>query len=134
MILTSFYLLKKGMGGIFYITKRYSKSINKYMLSYDVNKPSNYITYLDANNFYGYAMSKNLPYGGLKWLNQKEIDRFDVNSIGKDSSDGYMLEVDLGYPDELRVLRNNYPLAPDKLEITYDMLSNYCKKIQINME
>ena len=104
------------------------------MLSYDVNKPSNYITYLDANNFYGYAMSKNLSYGGLKWLNQKEIDRFDVNSIGKDSSDGYMLEVDLGYPDELRVLHNNYPLAPDKLEITYDMLSNYCKKIQINME
>ena len=95
------------------------------MLSYDVNKPSNYITYLDA---------KNLPYGGLKWLNQKEIDIFDVNSIGKDSSDGYMLEVDLGYPDELRVLHNNYPLAPDKLEITYDMLSNYCKKIQINME
>ena len=58
------------------------------MLSYDVNKPNNYITYLDANNFYGYAMSKNLPYGGLKWLNQKEIDRFDVNSIGKDSSVG----------------------------------------------
>ena len=26
-------------------------------------------------------------------------------------------------------MHNNYPLAPEKLAIPYDMLSNYCKKI-----
>ena len=30
-----------------------------------------YITYLDANSFYGWAMNQYLPYSGFKWLNQK---------------------------------------------------------------
>ena len=33
------------------------------------------------------------------------------------------------YPDELHALHNDYPLAPEKLAIPYDMLSGYCKKI-----
>ena len=44
-------------------------------------------------------MRQYLPYGGFKWLNQKEIDKFNINSIGKNSSDKYILEVDLEYPD-----------------------------------
>ena len=42
---------------------------------------------------------------------------------------GYFLEVDLEYPDELHELHNDYPLAPEKLAASYDMVSNYCKKI-----
>ena len=37
----------------------------------------------------------------------------------------HILEVDLEYPDELHCIHNNYPLAPEKLEITYDTLSDY---------
>ena len=52
----------KGMrGGISYIAKKYSKVNNKYMQSYDANKPSKFITYLDASNLYGWAMSQYLP-------------------------------------------------------------------------
>ena len=59
--------IEKGMrGGISYIAKRHSKANNKYMECYDSNKESNYITYLDANNLYGWAMSQYLPYSGLK--------------------------------------------------------------------
>ena len=49
-------------------------------------------------------MSQYLPYGRFKSLNQKEIDKFDVNSIGKNSSIGYILEANLEYPDELHEL------------------------------
>ena len=42
---------------------------------------------------------------------------------------GYILEVDLGYHDELHALHNDYSLVPEKLAIPYDMLSHYCKKI-----
>ena len=83
--------------------------------------------YLDMNNLYGWGLSSYLPYGGFKWL--KNVDGFDVNSISEKSSIRYVLEVDLEYPDELHVLHNDYPLAPEKLAIPYDMLSDYCKKI-----
>ena len=49
-------------------------------------------------------------------------------SISEKSSIGYILKVDLEYPNELHALYNDYPLAPEKIAITYDMLSNYCKK------
>ena len=51
------------------------------MQSYDAKKPSKFITYLDANNLYGSEMIQYLPYGVFEWSNQKEIDRFDGNSI-----------------------------------------------------
>ena len=50
-------------------------------------------------------------------------------SISEKSPIGHFLEIDLEYPDELHELHNDYPLAPEKLAISYDMLSNYCKKI-----
>ena len=97
------------------------------MKDYDPKKPSKFITYLDMNNLYGWAMSGYLPYGGFKWL--KNVDGFDVNSISEKSPIGYFLEVDLEYPDELHELHNDYPLAPEKLAVSSDMLSKYCKKI-----
>ena len=125
-----YLFVEKGMrGGISNIAKRFSKANNKYMQSYDDKKPSKYITYLDANNLYGWAMSQYLPYGEFRWLNQKEIDKFCLNSIGKNSSIGYILEVDLEYPDESNELHNDYPLAPEKPKISHNMFSNNCSSI-----
>ena len=65
--------IQKGMrGGISYIAKRH----NKYMECYDSSEENKYITYLDANNLYGWEMSQYLPYSEFKWLNQKEISDF----------------------------------------------------------
>ena len=44
-------------------------------------------------------------------------------------NDGYILEVDLEYPDKLHDFHNDYSLAPEKLEISNDMLSKYCSDI-----
>ena len=74
-------------------------------------------------------MSQYLPYGGFKWLSQEEINRFDGNSIDENRFYGYILEVDLEYPDELHELHNDYSLDPEKLEINNDMLSKYCRDI-----
>ena len=74
-------------------------------------------------------MSQYLPYSGFKWLNRGKVDNFDVNSVGENSPTGYILEVDLEYPDELHALHNDYPLAPKRLEIIHNMLSNYCNSI-----
>ena len=121
-----FLFIEKGVrGGVSYISKRYAKANNKYMNNYDSKQPSNYITYLDANNLYGWAMSQNLPTGGFKWLSEKEIDLANLPK-GK----GLILEVDLDYPEHLHDSHNDYPLAPEKMEIKHQLLSDYCKQLQ----
>ena len=127
--------IEKGMrGGIFYNAKRHSKAKNKYMQSYDVNEPSKFITYLNVNNLYHWVMSQYLSYNGFKWLSQKEINNLLLNLIGcnfieENRSDGYILEVDLEYPDKLHELHDDYPLAPEKLGSSHNKLSNYCSNI-----
>ena len=86
-------------GGISYISNKYSKANNKYLKSYDPKQESKHIIYLDANNLYGYAMSKFLPTSGFKWTDTKE---FDLNKYTSNSSRGCPLEVDLRYLKELR--------------------------------
>ena len=54
---------------------------------------------------------------------------FDANSIGENSFDGYILEVAVEYPDELHELHNDYLLATEKLEISHNILPNYCNSI-----
>jgi len=39
----------------------------------DETKPSKYLTYLDANNLYGWAESQDLPTGGFDWMTEREL-------------------------------------------------------------
>ena len=59
----------------------------------------------------------------------KNVDEFDVNSISEKSPIGYFLIVGLEYPDELHELHNDYPLAPEKLAVSSNMMPKYCKEI-----
>ena len=67
------------------------------MNNYNPKNPSKFITNLDMNNLCGWVMSSYLLYGGFKWL--KNVDGFDINSISEKSPMGYILQVDLEYPD-----------------------------------
>ena len=96
------------------------------MNDYDPKKQSTFISYLDMNNLYGWAMSEYLPYEGFKWLTN--VDEFDVMSISENLI-GYLLEVDLEYPNQLDELHNDYPLAPKKFAVSIDIFSSYCKTI-----
>ncbi|XP_068752898.1 uncharacterized protein [Montipora capricornis] len=125
-----FQFIEKGMrGGISYIANRYGKANNKYMKTYDEKAPSKYIMYLDANNLYGWAMSQYLPTGGFRWMTEKQINNINLSKYSENSKKGSILEVDLAYPKELHDLHNDYPLAPEKVKVNKDMLSNYCQEI-----
>ena len=114
------FIEKELRGEFSYATKRYRGPNNKYMKNYDPTKPWKYISYLDMSNLHGSAMSGYHPYGEFKWL--KNSFNFDVNSNTENSPIGYILEVDQEYRDELHEPHNDYPLAPEKFEILYDML------------
>ena len=115
---------KKTRGGFSYIYKRHSK-----IEDCDSNKKEKSIIYWDENNLYGWGMNLSLPDVRFDWLNKQEINKLDLDSVSKNSSIGYFLEVDLEYPSELHDSHNDYPLAPDKLEISSDRLSKYCSDI-----
>ena len=81
-----YLFIEKGLrGGISYIAKRYAKANNKYMNDYDPKKQPAFVSYLDLNNLYGWAMSEYLTYGGFKWL--KNIDEFYVMSVSQKKCD-----------------------------------------------
>ena len=113
-------------GGISYISNSYSKANKKYLKSYDRKQESKHIIYLDTNNSHVYAMSKFFPMRGFKWI---DPDEFDLNKYTSNNSKRCVLEVDPEYPKELRELHNDYPLAPDKIEIKREILSKYQLKI-----
>lgn len=84
-----YLFMEKGIrGGISTITKRYSKANNKYMRNYNPKEPKNYITYIDANNLYGWEMSQPLPTGGFKWLSEEKKKNGDLHSYGKKKARG----------------------------------------------
>ena len=113
--------IEKGMrGGISMVSKRHAKANNPYTADYDSKITNNYIMYYDANNLYGWAMSQPLPYSGFKWY-----DMTDKSKFKKPKDKGWILEVDLEYPKELHDLHNDYPLAPEKLTVQKEWLSDY---------
>ena len=62
-------MVEKGTrGGICHALHRYAKANNKYNKNYDKNIEPSYFTYLDANNFCGWAMSQKLTVDSFKWI------------------------------------------------------------------
>ena len=105
-------------GGITHISKRYAEANNKYMKNYNPEKPSSYIQYLDANNLYGWAMSQPLPTHGFKWEENITKEKvLDILEQGRQSSKGYIFDVDLLYPNHLWEKHNDYPLAPEPIKV-----------------
>ena len=122
-----YLFIEKGLrGGISYIAKRHSKANNEYCPDYDKNKPSTFISYIDMNNLYGWAVNEYLLYRRFEWL--ENIDNFDIMSFNDKSPIGYFSEVDPEYPEELDELHNDFPLAPEKRTVSSNMSSKYCKK------
>jgi uncharacterized protein YeeX (DUF496 family) len=116
--------IEKGIrGGISMVSKRHAKANNPHCPDYDSSKPNTWIIYLDANNLYAWAMMQCLPTGGFKWANTKNIDELLMTSA--DSPVGYILEVDLEYPEKLHDSHKDYPLAPESMCVPEDWFSEY---------
>ena len=76
-------------------------------------------------------MNQSLGTDSFEWLSDLEIEELRENlmTIPAHGSEGYILEVDLSYPQELHDLHNDYPLAPERRKITGGMFSPYCQQL-----
>ena len=123
-------MIEQGLrGGMCQVSMRKATANNKYMGdAYDETKPSSYINYLDANNLYGLAMCKKLPYKKIRFV-KDNFSEEDIKYYNSDySSKGYILDVDLEYPKECHDKHTDYPLAPEIMSVSADMLSDYQKE------
>ena len=125
-----FSFIERGIrGGISQISLRQAKANNPEMgPRYDPGQPLVYLCYLDANNLYGKAMSDPLPTRGFRWLSDGEIESLNIEELDIYDSRGYIFEVDLEVPPHLHDHHNDYPLAPERLEIDETMLSPFQRK------
>ena len=123
-------MIENGLrGGMTQYTYKKVEAHNKYMKEQcDETKPSSYISYLDANNLYGLAMCKKLPYDNFQWHYTQNTEN-KVMKYTDDDEVGYILEVDLEYPEEIHDLHKDYPMAPENIAIHENMLSPVQKYI-----
>ena len=141
-------------GGMCFVSKRLAYAKNPYTIPKQrrsMQDPTNtWIVYLDANNLYGAAMMKRLPYGGYEWMPNWEMrvlfngrttmnDSKDFTHVSddfcctsflewlnrqvEDQDKGFVLEVDIEYPDEIHDMMNDYPVAVERKEVWYTQLS-----------
>ena len=141
-------------GGISMVVEHFARANNKYMEElFDPETLQSFIQLVDANNLYGWAMSQMLPTGGFKWVNLKKglftpgvwesMDRHrtmnewteDIMNLNEEDSIGYMFQVDLEYPTNLRAdeTHDNFPLAPESFKIGKDLLSPYQQDLGDNL-
>lgn len=60
-------------------------------------------------------MNHPLSAGGFKWVDDVPTLRNVIEEHSADSPTGYILEVDLEYPEKLHETHNAYPLAPGRM-------------------
>ena len=75
-------------------------------------------------------MSQPLPVENFRFLSSDEIADFDLISIPCHGDTGHIVECNLKYPSELRDLHSDYPMAPEHLTVSPDMLSDFCREIK----
>ena len=97
-------MIEEGIrGGMCQSIHRYGKANNKYMKNYDKKTESSYLTYLDANNLYGQAMSQKVPVNGFMWYNKylSDFNEEFIKNYNGNSDVEYFLEVDIEHPKRL---------------------------------
>ena len=92
---------------------------------------SSYLEYLDANNLYGWAMSQKLAVRNFKWIEKDDISKFDetfIKNYDENGDKGYILEVNVEYPEKICMLHSDLAFLPERMKI------NKCTKLTCTIQ
>ena len=122
-------MVERGIrGGICHAILRYGKANNKYMKDYNKDEEESFLQYNNANNLYGFAMSEPLPVDGFEWMEDlSKIDEDFIKTYDENSDEGYTLEVNVEYPQNLHDLHSDLLSLPGRMKI------DKCKKLVCNL-
>ena len=105
--------------GISMICKECAEANNRFLNTYNADKPTSYIINLDASNLYRHSMMQLFSTEILDWFNAKD---FNLDSNSNDGLISCFLDVNFDYPAELYDLHNNYP-SGGKIQRRKEMFS-----------
>ena len=92
-----------------------------------VAESGTFISYWDENNLYGNALRQLLPTSDFRWLTDHEIATFDWLNMDVEGEFGYTLKVDLHYPVNIHDITQDFPLAPEPGNVTFDMFTPFMR-------
>jgi len=132
-------------GGIAIACKRYFKANNpKIGKSFNPSKPTTWISYIDANNLYGWAMSQYLPIGNYKWEVSRKYLEDNPNEQKKylekilntkaDAKRGYFLKINTHFPLKTHDYLSDLPPAVENIAVSKDMLCPYTTELVDNLD
>ncbi len=104
-------------------------------VKFDPSKPTTWISYVDANNLYGWAMCQYLPIGGYKWEASREYLRQNPDyqkhllnvalKTRPDAPRGYFLNIKAHFPFKTHDYLRDLPPAVDNITVKKNVLSPY---------
>ena len=104
-------------GGITQCSLRHAVANNPQIPeTYDHKEPTNYVQYLDVTALYAHTMCKPLPYKDYMMVHEDDLEKLSQSllSIPDDGEIGFILEVDLDYPDHLHDHHSDLPFCLEK--------------------
>lgn len=107
-------MVEKGVrGGMAVLNKRYACANNPYLEDYDFTQPNSYLLYIDFNNLYGFCLKQKIPVSDFKYENPDQVNWMNQPI---DADKGYILEVDVSFPENTHdQLQDVCPLPDHKV-------------------
>ena len=112
-------MLEKGIrGGICQAIVPFVKANNKYLKNHDKSLPSSSLKYIDANNLYGWATCKKLPYCEFNFVDPSYFDEDFIKNYDEDENDyGFVFEVDIEYREEVALKHEDIAFLAERRKI-----------------
>ena len=112
-------MIEKGTrGGICHAIHKHAKANKKYMNNYNKDIISSYLTYLDANNLYGWAISQKFLVNGFKWVDKlSRFNKIFIKNYKDNSNTGCFLDVDTEYPKKLFGFHKDWSFLPKSKKV-----------------
>ena len=116
-------------GGICSLAHSHAKANNEGCRSYNPNLPRSYLLYLDVNKLYGFSLSAPMPVGDFRFLSENEFSLESLLEMPPNGSEGFFIDADIEYPEEIHEETSDYPLLANQETILLEEQSPYQRSL-----
>ena len=98
-------------------------------LLYKPDEAQKTIVGFDVNAQYASCMCKPLPVGDFRWEDVKTVTKDFIQAYKDEDPRGWFVKVAIRYPARLHAKHDTFPLAPERIRIPFDELSQFSQDL-----